>query len=143
MLFKFNVANITITESFKGRSTNLHIDNISIEDECNAEEAKELITAIADIAKELNRNKNKRRNKRRNTRPVPTKRYHIYSLINNHFVHDVQDDKYYTICAGSGMREVTKEQHDRMINRVKQNIQEGYFDSSLKEYYSDTLPATE
>lgn len=134
MLFKFNVANITITESFNGRSTNLHIDNISIEDECNAEEAKELITAIADIAKELNRNKNKRRN--------INARYHIYSLMHNHFVHDIKNDKYYTI-SGNEPREVTKEAYWRMINRVKNNIREGYFDNGLKEYYSDTLPAAE
>ena len=141
MLFKFNANGISITESQNGTTTTLNIDSISFEENCTAEEAVETIKAFVDIVKELP--KNKRRNKRRNTRPVPTKRYHIYSLINNHFVHDVQDDKYYTICAGSGIRETTKEKYCRMIHRVKNNIQEGYFDNTLKEYYSDTLPAAE
>lgn len=136
MLFKFNVTNITITEVANGKTTTAKIDSIDIQDECTTDEAKELITAIVDIAKELNRNKNKRRN-------IKPARYHIYSLTCNHFVHDVQDDKYYTICAGSGMRETTKEKYCRMITRVKNNIKEGYFDNALKEYYSDTLPAAE
>ena len=139
MLEKLSIKNVVITEVADGTTTTttLKVDEIAFENNCTAEETVKVLKAFVDVFKTI-----RPVAKRRNTKPAK-KRYHIYSLVNNHFVYDTQGDKYYTICAGSGMREVTKEQHDRMINRVKQNIREGYFDSSLKEYYSDTLPATE
>ena len=69
MLEKLNVNGVVITETTKdGTVTTFKVDNLSFENECNAEEAKEVIKAFVDIFKTI-----KPAAKRRNT----TKRFHV------------------------------------------------------------------
>lgn len=122
MFTKLTINNIVINETNGTTTTTMKIDSITFEDNCSVSEAIKVLEAAVEFSKK----KNKRR-------------YHVSSLMHNHFVHDVQNDKYYTI-SGNELRQISKEAYLRMLTRIKNNIREGYFDNGLKEYYSDTLP---
>lgn len=80
MLTKITINGVTITSTYAHKdehsqgadTTNLHIDNISIEDEATAEETVEVVKAFADIAKTV---KPRKRNNRKRYHVVKTKDY--------------------------------------------------------------------
>ena len=93
MLFKFNVSNVVITNTYAQKdvteSTTVNIDNVSIEQEVKPEEVKELLNSLVNVAKEL------RIAKRRNTRPA--KRYHVCKYNNAGYWNCKRFSMYYIV----------------------------------------------
>lgn len=140
MLFKFNVSNVVITNTYAQKdvteSTTVKIDSINLEQEVKPEEIKELVNGITTMVKEFITT-----SKNNNT---SNKRYHIVKVMKSYFIEDTYDKKYYTINSSNNKKEVTKDNFDSKIHRVKKDMEEGYFtENDIHDYYSDTLPVAE